>query len=60
MSAHENFEGWYAEVDSWVITIAGVGIDDLSDGPSYDAFADGVPPEEYAQDRLAADGFPFE
>jgi hypothetical protein len=60
MSAHENFEDWYAEVDAMVSTIAGVGIADLSDGLSYDAFADGVSPTEYAHDRLANDGFPFE
>jgi hypothetical protein len=53
------FETWYAKVDRHVSALAGVGIDDLADGNSYDAYEDGVSPKEYALDRLREEGFPF-
>ena len=53
------FEAWYKLVDREVIAIAGIGIDDLADGPSWDAWADGYTPAEYAHERLEKEGFPF-
>lgn len=54
-----NFEEWYAAVDRIVSGIAGIGIEDLADGPSWNAWNDGVSPREYAIERLAEEGFPF-
>lgn len=54
------FPAWYAIVDSVVLEIAGLGIEDLPDGPSYDAWEAGGDPREYAIERLAEDGFPFD
>ncbi len=55
------FKQWYERVDKAVIQIAGVGIDDLTDGAeqSYDAWSDEWAPREYAVERLENDGFPF-
>ena len=47
-----NYEEWYTEVDRVVIGIAGVGIDDLPDGCSWDAWHDGTSPVEYAREQL--------
>jgi len=54
------FPAWYAIVDSVVLEIAGLGIEDLADGNSYDAWSDGGDPRDYAIERLAEDGFPFD
>jgi len=56
---NEDFQTWYRRADRHVILIAGVGIDDLTDGCSHDAWSAGVSPEEYAEERLEDDGFPF-
>lgn len=53
------FEQWYQRADAVVVSIAGVGIDDLSDGMSADAWRDGLTPREYALDQLESEGFPF-
>jgi len=53
------FDQWYTRADREVGRIIGLGLDDLPDGPSHDAWSDGVPPEEYAHDQLAEEGFPF-
>jgi hypothetical protein len=53
------FKQWYERVDKAVIRIAGVGIDDLSDGLSVDAWREEWTPHEYAIERLENDGFPF-
>lgn len=53
------FNAWYAQVDAVCTSIAGVGIDDLADGPSWDSWASGATPREYAEERLADEGFPF-
>jgi hypothetical protein len=37
--------------------VAGVGIDDLADGPSRDAYEAGYTPREYARERLTEEGF---
>lgn len=55
----ERFQAWYRKVDAIVSSIAGIGIDDLADGPSFDSFRDGASPREYAEERLADEGFPF-
>tara|TARA_R100000664_G_scaffold31691_1_gene45590 strand:+ start:736 stop:924 length:189 start_codon:yes stop_codon:yes gene_type:complete len=53
------YKQWYAKVDAIVMNIAGVGIDDLSDGMSVDAWSDELTPKEYATDQLENEGFPF-
>lgn len=53
------FEQWYAKVDAIVIGLAGVGIDDLADGLSVDAWRDEITPREYAIEQLRNEGFPF-
>ena len=55
---YDSFEAWYREADRICSTVAGVGIDDLADGPSFDAFEAGDTPGEYVDDRLAEAGFP--
>ena len=52
------FDLWYAAADRACSAISGLGIDDLADGPSRDAFDDGYSPEEYARERLEDEGFP--
>lgn len=56
----ETFEEWYASADRICIGIAGVGIEDLPDGPSWDAWNDGVRARHYVLDQLEADGFPMD
>lgn len=54
------FTSWLDAADKHVMVLAGVGLSDLADGMSYDSWADGVAPQEYAEDMLAEEGFPFE
>ncbi len=54
------YDEWYARVNRHVLRIAGVGIDDLPDGCSRDAYDDDTPPHEYAEQTLAHDGIPPE
>lgn len=53
------YKQWYKRVDEVVFLIAGVGVEDLVDGLSVDAWRDEWSPREYATDRLEAEGFPF-
>lgn len=53
------FEEWYAECDAWLTAKCGLGVDDLADGPSWDAWNDGLTPAEYGRSRLYEEGFPF-
>ena len=53
------FKQWYREANAACIAIAGVGLDDLADGPSYDSWQDDCPPDEYAEELLIEEGFPF-
>ena len=53
-----DFERWMARADKACVSIAGVGIEDLADGNSYDAWDGGASPEEYARERLDEAGFP--
>ena len=52
------YDEWYMKVDRLCLFIAGVGIDDLADGPSWDAWDDGVTPREYVMERLEEEGWP--
>jgi len=53
------FKQWYARVDNAVARYCGLGIDDLPDGNSWDAWNDSVHPREYAITMLEEEGFPF-
>lgn len=53
------YNQWYAKVNAIVMSVAGVGIDDLADGMSRDAWRDELTPREYATDQLENEGFPF-
>jgi hypothetical protein len=55
-----SFDDWYAACDAACVRIAGIGIDDLADGPSRDCYNDGFTPIEYAEERLLDEGFPFD
>ena len=55
---YDSFEDWYREANRICVATAGVGIDGLADGPSWDAFEAGDTPGEYVSDRLAEEGFP--
>lgn len=54
------FDIWYSKVDRICTRAAGIGIEDLADGPSYDCWADGYSPAEYVTERLEEEGFPFQ
>lgn len=65
MSAETNengvtFEAWYAQADRICQGIAGLGIEDLADGPSWDCWEAGYSPREYVLERLEDEGFPME
>ena len=51
---------WYANANRICVKIAGLSLDDLADGPSSDAWADGVSPREYVYTILNDEGFPFD
>ena len=53
------FEAWYARADRACTRISGVGIDDLPDGNSYDAWQSNATPKDYAVMLLEEEGFPF-
>ena len=53
------FQQWYATADRAVAAVCGLGLDDLADGPSWDAWNDDVDPADYAEERLGEEGFPF-
>ena len=53
------FEAWYKKVDIAVSNIAGIGVDDLADGPSWDRWNDETTPVEYAREVLEDNDFPF-
>ena len=55
----ETFAAWYAAANKVCSGISGLTLDDLADGPSWDAWNDGVPPREYAEELLSNEGFPF-
>lgn len=56
----KDYELWYKQANKVCIEISGVGIDDLPDGNSRDAFESGSSPREYVLERLEEDGFPFD
>ena len=51
------FEEWYNKVNDYVVAQAGVGIEDLADGPSFDCWQGEYSPEEYAEEQLYSEGF---
>jgi hypothetical protein len=53
------FDAWYAQVDRICQATCGLGIEDLADGPSWDAWSDGCTPREYVRERLEEEGFPL-
>lgn len=55
-----DFKDWMINVNHVLIDTIGAGAYDLSDYPYYDAWEDGMTPEEAATDALMADGYPRE
>lgn len=53
------YKQWHDRVNAIVMRIAGIGIDDLADGLSADAWRDETTPKEYAIEQLENEGFPF-
>ncbi len=53
------FEAWYAQANAACAGICGLGIDDLPDGNSYDAWSSDSTPRDYAVMMLEEEGFPF-
>ena len=51
-TTNHEFEAWYAQCDQICADIAGIGVDDLTDGPSYDSWEAGYSPCEYVLERL--------
>ena len=58
--SNSDFDAWLRRADRICVRRAGVDLDSLGDGPSYDSWADGVQPGEYVAERLAEAGFPEE
>jgi hypothetical protein len=49
------YETWMKEVDAEVFRILGVGVHDLSDFASRDAYESGIPAEDAAQEAIEGD-----
>ena len=60
MSAASEFAAWFARADAECVRMSGVGIEDLPDGCSWDAWDGGMSPFAYAHDLLVEEGFPFD
>lgn len=56
----KEFGAWFARADAECLRMSGVGIEDLPDGNSFDAFDGGMSPRSYAHDLLVEEGFPFD
>ena len=54
---YSTYSEWYRAADKVCQGIAGVGIEDLPDGPSWDAWNDEVSPREYVNSVLSEEGF---
>lgn len=54
------FAEWQQQVDHLLLAKCGLSSLDLADGPAWDSWNDGVPPEDYASDLLYDNGFPSE
>jgi len=54
------FKQWYRQADNAVARYCGLGLDDLPDGNSWDAWNDSVNPRDYATMILEEEGFTFE
>jgi hypothetical protein len=52
------FDQWYALANGICANISGLTLDDLADGPSWDAWNDEVDARTYVQDILTSEGFP--
>ena len=50
-----NYKEWLNQVDKNVHSMIGLSINDLSDFMSYDAFEDGLTPQECAEEWLKSD-----
>jgi hypothetical protein len=50
--SRESYAVWMARLDQVCQARTGLGIDDLPDGCSRDAFEDGMTPEAYLQELL--------
>jgi len=57
--AGHTFKEWYRLADEAVAAVCGLGIDDLPDGNSYDAWDADEAPKDYARMILEEEGFPF-
>lgn len=55
----QTFEQWYTATDLAVSAICGLGVDDLPDGNSWDAWNDDTTPRDYAIMLLEEEGFPL-
>jgi hypothetical protein len=51
------FKQWFRLADRAVDAACGLGLDDLPDGPSWDAWNDDESPEDYASTVLHDAGF---
>lgn len=54
------FEQWLAAVDREVIAICGISVHELPDWDFWNAWNDGVPPEEAAEEVLINADFPID
>jgi len=54
----ESFQEWYGRVDQLVMSKLGLGVDDLADWNSRDAYNDGLEPEDCLEVIAEAQDFP--
>jgi hypothetical protein len=60
MTNEEQYTRWYKECDAVCMDFIGLGIDDLPDGNSRDAFDAGETPDEYVRGKLEEEGYPLD
>jgi hypothetical protein len=52
------FDRWLADADRICVSVCGLDLDSLGDGPSRDAFDAGTTARDYVTDRLHEAGYP--
>ena len=55
-----DYDTWYKRVNATCMKVCGLGIDDLADHPSWDAWDSGTSPRDYVVEVLEDEGFPFD
>jgi len=54
----QEYQKWLRDVDAAIISVAGIGMNDIEDFAYFDAWDNGCEPKECAHDALLDAGFP--